>query len=80
MEETEVYNYYILFPNHHEGLHLHKELKKARVKCSIAPTPRAASSFCGISLLVTEEYLQAAKEVIDNCGVKIEGIAKIRRK
>jgi hypothetical protein len=80
VEETEVYNYYILFPNHHEGLHLHKELKKARVKCSIAPTPRAASSFCGISLLVTEEYLQAAKEVIDNCGVKIEGIAKIRRK
>ncbi|MDD2556529.1 MAG: DUF3343 domain-containing protein [Syntrophaceticus sp.] len=80
MEETEVYNYYILFPNHHEGLHLHKELKKARVKCSIAPTPRAASSFCGISLLVTEEYLQAAKEVIDCCGAKIEGIAKIRRK
>lgn len=35
---------------------------------------------CGISLLVTEEYLQAAKEVIDCCGAKIEGIAKIRRK
>jgi len=80
VDETEVYNYYILFPNHHEGLHLHKELKKAGVKCSISPTPRAASSFCGISLLVTEEYLQAAKEVIDNCGVKTEGIARIRRK
>ena len=80
MDETEVYNYYILFPNHHEGLHLHKELKKAGVKCSISPTPRAASNFCGISLLVTEEYLQAAKEVIDNCGVKTEGIARIRRK
>lgn len=80
MDETEVYNYYILFPNHHEGLHLHKELKKAGVKCSISPTPRAASNFCGISLLVTEEYLQAAKEVINNCGVKTEGIARIRRK
>lgn len=80
MEETCVYNYYILFPNHHEGLHLHRELKKAGVKCAIAPTPRAASNFCGISLLVTEEYLTAAKEVIDSCGVNIKGIAKLPRK
>lgn len=80
MEETEVYDYYIIFPNHHEGLHLHKELKKAGVKCSISPTPRAASSFCGISLLVTEENLSDAKDVINRCGVKIEGIARIRRK
>jgi len=80
VEEDEIYDYYILFPNHHEGLHLHKELKKAGVKCSISPTPRAASSFCGISLLLAEEQLDAAKKVIESCGVKIDGIAKIRRK
>jgi len=80
VEEKAVFDNYILFPNHHEGLHLHKELKKAGVKCSIAPTPREASSFCGISLLVTEENLEAAKKVIDICGVRIEGIARIRRK
>ncbi|MFW0966496.1 MAG: DUF3343 domain-containing protein [Thermacetogeniaceae bacterium] len=80
MEANAVFDYYILFPNHHEGLHLHKELKKAGVKCRIAPTPREASSFCGISLLVTEENLDSAKKVIDSCGVKIEGIARIRRK
>jgi hypothetical protein len=30
--------------------------------------------------LVTKENLPAAKEVINSCGTKIEGIARIRRK
>lgn len=80
MLKTEIYDYYILFPNHHEGLRLHKKFKEAGVRCTIAPAPRAASSFCGISLLVSEEYIDAAKRVIESCDVKIDGIARIRRK
>jgi hypothetical protein len=75
-----VYDYYIIFPNHHEGLYLHRKLKEAGVRCTITPTPRAASSSCGISLLVKEEYLPAVKQVIDTCGVRIEKIARIPRK
>ncbi|WP_227762135.1 DUF3343 domain-containing protein [Zhaonella formicivorans] len=79
MFEAEVFQYYILFPNHFEGLRLHKELKSRGVKATITPTPRRASSCCGISLLVTEEYIEAAKSVIKTSGVQVEGIFKERR-
>jgi hypothetical protein len=80
MSDPEVFDCYILFPNHHEGLRLYQELKAAGVKCTIAPTPREASRFCGMSLLVVEEWLPAAELVIDETGVKTNGIARIRRK
>lgn len=80
MSAAEGYDYYILFPNHQEGLRLHRELKRAGVKCTITPTPRKASRCCGISLLVTEENLEAAKRIIAQCGVQIEGIFKDVRK
>lgn len=79
MFEAEVFQYFILFPNHFEGLRLHKELKSRGVKATITPTPRRASSCCGISLLVTEEYIEAAKSVIKTSGVQVEGIFKERR-
>lgn len=74
------YDCYILFPNHHEGLRLYRELKAAGVRCTIAPPPRAATSFCGISLLVSEDLIEPARQVIERCGVKVEGIARIPRK
>ncbi|NPV90890.1 MAG: DUF3343 domain-containing protein [Firmicutes bacterium] len=80
MSDPEVFDYYILFPNHHEGLRLYQELKAAGVRCTIAPTPREASRFCGMSLLVTEEWLSSAREVIDKIDVKTNGIARIQRK
>lgn len=79
MPEQEIYDYYILFPNHHEGLRLHQELKAAGVKCAISPTPRSASSFCGMSLRLAEEQLPAAQQVIAASDTKIEGIARIQR-
>ncbi|NPV89840.1 MAG: DUF3343 domain-containing protein [Firmicutes bacterium] len=80
MSDPEVFDYYILFPSHHEGLRLHQEFRAAGVKCTIAPTPREASRFCGMSLLVTEEWLPAAKHVIEKTDVKTDGIARIRKK
>lgn len=77
---TDIYDYYVLFPNHQEGLRLHRKLKEAQVKCSISPTPREASSFCGISLMVSEENVDKVKEVIVESDIKTEGVVRIQRK
>ena len=80
MSDSEQFDYYILFPNHHEGLRLHKEFRAAGVKCTIAPTPREASRFCGMSLLITEEWLPAALLALEKSDVKTDGIARIKKK
>lgn len=76
---AEAYDYYILFPNHYEGLRLHQEMRDRGLKCTITPTPRSISSCCGISLLVEQSMVEAAREVIASCGVQTEGIAKVPR-
>lgn len=80
MSELEIYDYYVLFPNHQEGLRAHKEFKTAGIKCTIAPTPREASTSCGISLLVSEEYIEYARQIIEKGNIKTNGIAQILRK
>jgi Protein of unknown function (DUF3343). len=77
---AEIYDYYVLFPNHQEGLRLHRKLREAQVKCSISPTPREASSFCGISLLVSEENVAQVEKVLAGSNIKTEGIVRIQRK
>ena len=47
--------YYVLFPNHENGMKLYRILKERGIRTQISPTPRAASKCCGISLLVREE-------------------------
>jgi hypothetical protein len=76
----EIVEYYVLFPNHHQGLKLYELLQEAGVGCTIAPTPRSASNRCGISLLVGEEQLEAVRRVIAAGGVQTEGIARVCRK
>ena len=53
--------HYVLFPNHDNAMRLHRELKALGVRAVIAPTPRAASKCCGVSLLVKEEDLGAIR-------------------
>ncbi|MEL7564108.1 MAG: DUF3343 domain-containing protein [Dehalobacterium sp.] len=77
---AETYDYYVLFPNHQEGLRLHRRLKDAGVKCTISPTPREASSFCGMSLLVNEEDVAKITQVIKESDIKTEGIVQIKRR
>lgn len=78
---AEIYDYYVLFPNHQEGLRLYRKLKDAGIKCTISPTPREASSFCGISLLVSEKNVEKVNRVLaENNYIKTEDIVKIKRK
>ena len=59
-------HYYILFQNYEEGLVLHDLLDRASVRNRIAPAPAAARGklCCGMSLLLEESQIEAAKEVI----------------
>lgn len=71
--------HYVLFPNHDNGMRLYQELKKLGVRATIAPTPRAASKCCGISLLVKEEDIPAIEACIAEYGIEILKIAAIER-
>jgi len=71
------YDWYILFPNHHEGLRLSKELKMRGLQYTITPTPRAASTSCGISLIILEAELPAINKLIEDLNIRIEKIVKL---
>jgi len=73
----QAYRWYILFPNHHQGLKLNRELKQQGIKNQIAPTPREASASCGISLLVDEADLERINKIVDEIGVSIEKVVKL---
>lgn len=80
MAEEKIYNYYILFPNHNEGLRAHKLLKAAGVKCTISPTPREASTSCGISLLIGGDYVEESQKLILARGITTLGTVRIEKK
>ena len=71
--------HYVLFPNHDNGMRLHRDLKALGVKAVIAPTPRVASKCCGISLLVKEEDLETVKQCIQEHDIEILDIAAIEK-
>ena len=60
-------------------MRLHRELKALGVKAVIAPTPRAASKCCGVSLMVREEDLESIKACVAEHGIEILKIAEIER-
>ncbi len=51
---TVMKNYYLLFEDSKTACALYAEIKKAGVKCTMAPTPRAADTCCGVSILYYE--------------------------
>ncbi len=68
-----------MFPNHDNAMRLHRELKNLGVRATIAPTPRAASKCCGVSLLIREEDKEAVEACIEEHGIEILKIAAIER-
>ena len=71
--------YYVLFPNHDNGMRLHKELKALGVKAVIAPTPRVASKCCGISLLIQKEDVEIVEQCVRDHHIEILKIAEVEK-
>ena len=63
--------HYILFPNHDNGMRLHRELKALGIRAVIAPTPRSASKCCGISLIYQEEDRGENREMYSGNDIEI---------
>lgn len=59
-------NYYILFENHTQGMQLMKYLRAEKIPARIAPAPRSIQGElgCGMSILLKEEHVEAAKQCI----------------
>nr|WP_317450307.1 DUF3343 domain-containing protein [uncultured Sellimonas sp.] len=72
-------SYYVLFPNHDNGMRLYREMKENGLKCTIAPTPREASKCCGISLLVKKEDLDQIRQIVKKKQIEILQIAEIKK-
>lgn len=72
-------SYYVLFPNHDNGMRLYREMEENGLKCTIAPTPREASKCCGISLLVKKEDLDQIRQIVKEKQIEILQIAEIKK-
>ena len=59
-------NYYILFETYTQGMQLQQYLRAEKIPSRIAPTPRSIQGElgCGMSILLTEEHVGAARECI----------------
>jgi len=74
-----VLQHYVLFPNHDNAMRLYKELRALGVSAKIAPTPRAASVCCGVSLLVLEEDIEQINKCVEEQGILIQGIFQVEK-
>lgn len=63
--------HYVLFPNHDNAMRLYNASKKAGIKATISPTPRAASKCCGISLMIDACDVDAIKKCAGESDVEI---------
>ena len=70
---------YVLFPNHDNGMRLHRELKALGVKAVIAPTPRVASKCCGISLLIQKEDVEIVEQCVRDHDIEILKIVEVEK-
>ena len=74
-----VMQHYVLFPNHDNAMRLYKELRALGVSAKIAPTPRAASVCCGVSLLVLEEDIDRINKCVEEHSIQIQGIFQVEK-
>lgn len=74
-----VLQHYVLFPNHDNAMRLYKELRALGVSAKIAPTPRAASVCCGVSLLVLEEDIECIHKCVEEHDILIQGIFQVEK-
>ena len=64
---------YILFPSHTEAMALYQQLKGRHIRCTLAPTPRACSVCCGVSVRLEDPAeLDTAQSLAREHGIAIE--------
>lgn len=62
------------------GLRLKKELDEQDIIARISPTPREASTSCGIALMVYEADLPVIRQIVEEKDIEIITIVSIARK
>ncbi len=64
---ADITRWYILFANYEQGLALHDLLDRNNIRNRIAPAPRAIQGelSCGVSLLVEDADIDAARACIE---------------
>jgi len=72
--------YYVLFPNHYNGIKLNDILQKSGIKTTIAPTPRELSNCCGISLVINEEDITEVEQIIAHEQIEIIRIVSVNKR
>lgn len=69
---------YVLFPNHTEATRLYGQLKEARIRCTLAPTPRSCSVCCGVSVrLERPADVPAVEQIVKENQVEIDRIVTL---
>ena len=71
--------WYVLFKNYEQGLALHDLLDRNEIRNRIAPAPRAIQGelTCGISLLIEQEDIDAARACIEENHAAYHSIASL---
>lgn len=54
----------VTFDSTNLALKTERALKNAGIPCAVIPTPREITSECGISLLLSEEWVQKTEETL----------------
>lgn len=69
---------YVLFPSHTEAMELYQQLKARHIRCTLAPTPRACSVCCGVSVrLEHPEDIPEVEACVAQSGVEIQQIVTL---
>lgn len=71
--------FYILFPNHTEGMKLDTLLKDQKIRRTIVPTPRELSHCCGISIMYHKEDEISIRGIIEENNVKTLGFHSVKK-
>lgn len=64
-------NYYIVFPNVNEAMHLDKRLTENGVYHLVAPTPREFSNSCGISIKYNFEDREKIEKIAEENKINV---------
>lgn len=70
-------SYYLLFYTHTDGLELYSLLKEEGYHIRISPAPRAATSCCGMSLLVSAEEIDGVRAFVEKSAVPLDRIVEL---